>query len=181
MKELNEYKAEVFCRSEERIQKRIRTRNRVIAMCIPLCFAIVLCSVFVMQTPLYKNKENAKHGNVVGDSTSSTDNFGDFLHIEVVRQNGDTSSEYNGKITNTDRIETAYNTIKEFFKKSAIGSGNDEFKDFTTFVITFTAKDGSKSIYTLKGNVFLNNNTEEKINLTQEQLDEIKAILGLTE
>lgn len=41
MRSLEDCKAEVFCRSEERIKERKRKRNRVLACCIPLCLLFV--------------------------------------------------------------------------------------------------------------------------------------------
>ena len=48
MKGLNEYKAEIFRRSESRIKERRRNRNRVLALCIPLCLILVLIPAAVL-------------------------------------------------------------------------------------------------------------------------------------
>lgn len=45
MREINECTAEVFRRSEKRIKERRRNRNRVIALCIPLCLVFTLLAV----------------------------------------------------------------------------------------------------------------------------------------
>ncbi|MDE5995971.1 MAG: hypothetical protein K2G56_03545 [Eubacterium sp.] len=45
MRELNECTAEVFRRSEKRIKKHRRIRNRVLAVCIPLCLVFTLLAV----------------------------------------------------------------------------------------------------------------------------------------
>lgn len=47
MRKLEDCKAEVFRRSEERIKERKRVRNRVLACCIPLCLLLVAGGLYV--------------------------------------------------------------------------------------------------------------------------------------
>ena len=47
MRNLEDCKAEVFRRSEERIKERKRTRNRVLACCIPLCLLLVAGGLYL--------------------------------------------------------------------------------------------------------------------------------------
>ncbi len=47
MRHLEDCKAEVFRRSEERIKERKRTRNRMMACCIPLCLLLVAGGVYI--------------------------------------------------------------------------------------------------------------------------------------
>jgi len=42
MRELNECKAEVFRRSDNRIKERRRKFNRVLALCVPLCLILTI-------------------------------------------------------------------------------------------------------------------------------------------
>ena len=42
MRSFEERKAEVFRRSENRIKERKRNRNRILAMCIPICLVITV-------------------------------------------------------------------------------------------------------------------------------------------
>ena len=65
MKELNEYKAEIFRRSELKIKKRKEVRTRAIALCVPLC-AVVITGVFLLRPMLNS-----------GDTTLSTDSITD--------------------------------------------------------------------------------------------------------
>lgn len=48
MRELNECRAEVFRRSDNRIKERKRNRNRILTMGIPLCLVVALLSVTVL-------------------------------------------------------------------------------------------------------------------------------------
>ena len=79
MKGLNEYKAEIFRRSESRIKERRRNRNRVLALCIPLCLILVLIPAavlpaftpdsspdgFTSMTP--KNRDQTEHTSRAAD------------------------------------------------------------------------------------------------------------------
>ena len=47
MRNIEECKAEVFRRSEERIKERKRTWNRVLACCIPLCLLLVAGGLYI--------------------------------------------------------------------------------------------------------------------------------------
>lgn len=47
MRNLEDCKAEVFRRSEERIKGRKRNRNRVLACCIPLCLLLVVGGFYI--------------------------------------------------------------------------------------------------------------------------------------
>ncbi|MBE6608913.1 MAG: hypothetical protein E7633_10220 [Ruminococcaceae bacterium] len=49
MREITECTAEVFRRSENRIKERKRNRNRILAMCIPLCLILTVFSATLLQ------------------------------------------------------------------------------------------------------------------------------------
>ena len=58
MRELNECKAEVFRRSENRIKERKKNRNRILALCIPLCLILTVMSITILPAmlPIGNNK-----------------------------------------------------------------------------------------------------------------------------
>ena len=49
MRNFEERKAEVFRRSENRIKERKRNRNRILAMCIPLCLVVTVWSIMILK------------------------------------------------------------------------------------------------------------------------------------
>jgi len=59
MRELNECKAEVFRRSDNRIKERRRKFNRVLALCVPLCLIITIFSVTMLPGMLPVGKDAA--------------------------------------------------------------------------------------------------------------------------
>lgn len=64
MRNFEERKAEVFRRSENRIKKRKRNRNRILAMCIPICLVITVWSIMILPAmmPANKSKNSAGEG-----------------------------------------------------------------------------------------------------------------------
>ena len=75
MRELNECTAEVFRRSEKRIKERRRTRNRVLALCIPLCLIVTMWSVMFLPAmmPAGSNMSPNNQGQSVNGSSGTGD------------------------------------------------------------------------------------------------------------
>ena len=73
MKGLNEYKAEIFRRSESRIRERRRNRNRVLALCIPLCLILVLIPAAVLPAFTADSSPDVSDGAPLIDSVSMDD------------------------------------------------------------------------------------------------------------
>ena len=73
MKGLNEYKAEIFRRSESRIKERRRNRNRVLALCIPLCLILVLIPAAVLPAFTADSSPDVSDGAPLIDSVSMDD------------------------------------------------------------------------------------------------------------
>ena len=63
MREINECMAEVFRRSENRIKERKRKRNRILAMCIPLCLIITIFSVTMLSGILPRGMDKTPEAN----------------------------------------------------------------------------------------------------------------------
>ena len=59
MRSLDECKAEIFRRSEEKIKQRKKMRNRVLAACVPVCLCVVIGAAGV-----FSGAFGAKSGNM---------------------------------------------------------------------------------------------------------------------
>lgn len=66
MRELDECKAEILRRSENRIKERRRKRIRVLALCIPLCMALTVLTVVLLPA-----NSPAWYGNTLGGVIST--------------------------------------------------------------------------------------------------------------
>lgn len=73
MRELNECKAEVFRRSDNRIKERRRNRNRILAMCIPLCLVLTIFSVMMLPGMLPAGRDKAPEADGLSGNATSGD------------------------------------------------------------------------------------------------------------
>ena len=71
MRELNECKAEVFRRSDNRIKERRRKFNRVLALCVPLCLILTIFSITILPAMMPAGKDMAPGADgLLGNATS---------------------------------------------------------------------------------------------------------------
>ena len=79
MRELNECKAEVFRRSDNRIKERRRKFNRVLALCVPLCLILTIFSVTILPAmmPAGSDKAAGEEGYMDGTKHEGNDDNGD--------------------------------------------------------------------------------------------------------
>lgn len=79
MRELNECKAEVFRRSDNRIKERRRKINRVLALCVPLCLILTIFSVTILPAmmPTGSDKATGEEGYMDGTKHEGNDDNGD--------------------------------------------------------------------------------------------------------
>ena len=73
MRELNECKAEVFRRSDNRIKERRRNRNRILAMCIPLCLVLTIFSVMMLPGMLPAGMDKAPEADGLSGNATTGD------------------------------------------------------------------------------------------------------------
>lgn len=197
MREINECTAEVFRRSEKRIKERKRNRNRILALCIPLCLIVTVWSVTILPAMLPAGKDSAAEGMM--NDTAAEDSAGSIVcsYTEVEVQGEGDSPEYYEKITDKVEITKIFSAVHAHFpeKDDAVQDGmepdgeaaedNDDKIDSTNrtsgYVITFSDADGNQTVYNLHGNDLLNVNTDETVTLTNHQVAELKEALGLTD
>ena len=73
MRELNECKAEVFRRSENRIEERRRKFNRVLALCVPLCLILTIFSITILPAMMPAGKDMAPGADGLSGNATSGD------------------------------------------------------------------------------------------------------------
>ena len=135
MRNLEDCKAEVFRRSEERIKERKRARKRVLACCIPLCLLLVAGGLYVR--PLLEPvDESAKSGgtNVIPDRElgglpeSDTVVGVMIASVEITDKTGPT--EVSRKVTDEKSLEELRSFMAMYFdmpgtKESYFADGAD--------------------------------------------------------
>ena len=72
MKNLNEYKEEIFRRSEEKIlertEKNKRTKKLLLTLCVPLCLTVVISSVIILPSLIQGDKVSYEKDMVIDDA-----------------------------------------------------------------------------------------------------------------
>lgn len=195
MRELNECKAEVFRRSENRIKERRKNRNRVLACCISLCLIITLCSVTIFPAMIPAGTENAS-----GDA-NELQIQGSIVctYTEAEIQDAGQFPEHYEKVTDKVAVTNIFCAVHVLFpdaddanryreEASDIENSNredlqvaDTAGEQSGYLITFSDEDGNQTVYNLNGDVLLNMNTGETVYLTDAQVAELKAALGISE
>lgn len=117
MRNLEDCKAEVFRRSEERIKERKRKRTRVLACCIPLCLLLVASGIYMR--PLFEPMDEigginagptAMPDRELGGLATGTVNY---TSVQITDKTG--STEVSEKITDAKKVETLSNFMALYF------------------------------------------------------------------
>ena len=116
MREINEITAEVFRRSENRIKERRRNRNRILAMCIPLCLIITIFSVTMLPGMLPVGMDGAPE-----DGFSDNEAAGDRVDPGEVDGKGDVDGAVNTDVPENLSFSLTWNTYGISSYDSATG------------------------------------------------------------
>ena len=118
MRNFEERKAEIFRRSEERINERRKNRRRIVACCVPLCLCIAVL------TAIYIPKKKEKSG--------STNNYG---YSQPAEEFPYTSLELvgnNTELSNTADIKDIYEIINSAFETDSALSDQSDGRALST-------------------------------------------------
>ena len=204
MKELNEYKKEIFIRSAERIKERKRMFIRNSLVCVVLCFVMGI-SVLLIPPMLTVNEDaSTVEDNIDGcsdaDGAEADDIIPVYIRIEVLSlteadaeplsiANQDDIAEFERLIVQAFKDNYLYYDITE---KAENTEDCDEFElqDTTIenvtekeegYTVTLTAADGYEKVIIIEGDILIDPELNMDITLTETRLEELKAILGLSD
>lgn len=199
MRNFEERKAEVFRRSENRIKERKRNRNRILALCIPLCLIVTVWSVMILPAMLPASKNNDGAENYMDIAGGVDGSEARYVCVEVMSTG--TATQSTVRKEDADEVAQIYYIVQSSFVNS--GGGNkesanekpeddaltEENKDYSQsgttnlssgFRIIFTAENGMQSIYSLSGDKLFNETTKQETILTEDQRSNLLKVLGLT-
>lgn len=192
MKEMSVYKAEVFRRSKERIAARRRTRNRVLAFCIPLCLIIGIWSAMILPAMLPAGSEDfspeEESADGVEGSLGSAIPYTD-VKIELLDFSDDAFQQYSDA-SDVNKLYALINSV--FFthvmddesneqKQESAGGANFENEEATDSNkkmqcrIVFFSPDGNEKSYLLDSNTLTDELTGKKEILTENELNALKV------
>lgn len=189
MREIDECTAEVFRRSEKRIKKRRKNRNRILALCMPFCLIVTVWSARIL--PAMVSSKDKKDGV---DIMYSVEGSG-AAYVQVEVKGTGNAMQSNILKKDTDEVEHIYSTMQSVFVNAgkegdnAADDGNEEeIKDLTEtentvgsgYKAIFTAENGVKTVFFVTKDKLINESANQKVTLTEAQYAEIIAALGLT-
>lgn len=193
MRDLEACKAEIFRRSEIRIKKRKTIRNRVIAVCLPVCFCVGAFAVWGMGQQK-GSMENAMDVNCAAPESyiASSDYLlfdkSESMTMENTSQavcqvtiNGENGQDMADRILPKHQYEYVERLFGQDYEDSVQISG-DEFKSQSTggkIRIVFTMTDGSEKVYILTGNILCQESTGKTVVLEEKSLRDLKLMLGI--
>ena len=183
MRDLSEYKAEIFRRSEEKIKERKKLRNRALTFCVPLC--LVFAALAFAKLPDISASDISDE-SVSGDVSYSLPVIDDLME-ELPNTFGYNVEE---EPEMWDLIQSAFEADKQEVHRTDdqqyVATSGTVVQDSvllfsdTEYEIIFVNKDKEVFIYTLKGNVLTDTISKEKVTLSSEQVFELQEKLGIT-
>ena len=183
MRDLSEYRAEIFRRSEEKIKERKMLRNRTLAFCVPLC--LVFAALAFAKLPDISASDISTEGVsgetslsqiIIQDSNELLSNSFCYTIEEspeiwnLVTSAFEADNQENNRTDDQQYTETT---------KTVVQDSLSLFSD-SKYEICFANKDGEVFYYTLEGNVLTDVTTKEKVTLSSEQVFELQKKLGIT-
>lgn len=197
MKEISEYTAEVFRRSESRIKARRQRRNRILITCIPVALCLTICGTVLLpgiaprgagdpKKSVYAmdgmgNSEHSSISSSVSKITVSAEGVSntctdtekimillDRLQFPFLEPPGSNVASAEGDLDNGK-------DLKEHVDKSDVFSDSS----MTVYTITVYFHEGDITKYQLSGNVLKDMTSNETYALSPKQLDELLKLLEL--
>lgn len=197
MKEISEYTAEVFRRSEKRIRERRKKRRRILTVCITFCLIAAVCSVTVIPEMLTVsdsesagNADNSAGGDDILYGAPDGSFTQGFVSVDI-KGTGE-NAPYQSSITDIAdannvfeqicEILVPYETVNDITENSdGTVTGGIPKEQSTGYIITLKADDGTTRIFTLRDNCLYDAKMRVEITLSDKQTADLKSSLKLTE
>lgn len=176
MRNLYDCKAEIFRRSEQRIQKRRQNRRRILACCVPAVLCITVCAAMFL--PVKKDGSEHFDGLTGGISLESYV----CSYVEVTIQQGANAPQ---RITDKAAVTRIFEAVFQPDWAVHAETGTEPEKASGSlippaeYIITFMTEDGSKTVYTLDENILFSIKENSRILLSDAQVSQLKAALGI--
>lgn len=198
MRNFEERKAEIFRRSEDRINKRRRTQKHILTI-VPMCLLLVACAVTLLPQMQTKGRNNAtgELNNAMGETMPLPESAGDkrvISAVEIERISNDFTHQYYGQqryilSDNAEKLGQFYYSMESALEPNKGDEPHKEQENLTdgigevgdglilsgggelllSYKITFTVTDGTKVVYTLNGYTLTNESADKSITLTEAQ------------
>ena len=195
MRNFEERKAEIFRRSENRIIERKRKHRQLLAFCIPFCVVCIFSAAIIPSLPFATDDSAAESNIAIFDSADKSDedlSAGELHSYVTVAIDGINKQQYtvtaassvDGIFELFDEIFSYYD-ISDFSETASNTADSSTLKDapsedkINNSITVELNNNGSKRILTLDGNSLSDTANNIEIELSDEQLNELKTALGL--
>lgn len=190
MRNLQECQAEIFRRSEEKIRIRKR-KNRALMTCIPsvLCL-IAICAVLTPGLSPKKNTDSASDFALPESAAGCLPEYSQASlsdPIEKVTVFGpdfsQTYTDFSQVLSISDQLKTYTSSVKEELRGENVKENNfSEISDRaeTEYAIFLITAEDKAVKYLFSGNTLKNLATNQVYTLSQQQVTELKDLLGIS-
>lgn len=183
MRNLNECQAEVFRRSEKRIQQRRQRREHIAIACVPLVLCVTLASAF-----LWPEETVGGPGTSGSAAGILQENIGE-SYISSIAEIAVTGSGFSRAFTDTSEVLqiwdglSACQTQKPQGGTISAGPSHQENtgrgSESQEYTITLIMRYGEKIEYLLSGNTLKNLTEDQAHALTEKQANALYDLLGI--
>ena len=194
MRNFQDVTAEVFKRSEQRLVAA-RRRKKIIfsfgsmAVCVVLVLSVWLLNPNVDRSmdrvdesvKLENLERNASFEDMADDSDQQVRYY--YTALKIVPMT--VADEAHTAVTEPEKVNRIAETLQDFFARENDGfkgeSGISDSVKFPRYKLIFTTFDNAENGYLLEGNLLTENvnGVTRSVTLTDTQLEELKALLGL--
>ena len=190
MRDLEQYKAEVFRRSEKKILERRKKRKRVVALCIPLALCVTVCLAALLPAMGDRKKSADRE---CGSNAAPENSYVCTYQEVVIQKLGDNGGSrrvmlpeeatriFEAVYILDPSIDTGYEQMEtagtEDPGDTIYGNGEGQ----TGYAITFFGVDGTQVCYVLEEDTLYNVTRDIIIPLTPAQGEALRAALGIEE
>jgi len=198
MRNLEDCKAEVFRRSEERIKERKRKRNRVLVCCIPLCLLLVAGGLYIrpLMEPVdecMKWDDTSKIADRELGGLDGTSFGGVTKYASVMITEGMGSAAVSEIVTDAENVEELHGFMAMYFNmsgttvKEEMADGQDwdtirdELKDkygleepAADYTLVFRKATGEEAVFRLHENHLYNEENGCVVKLSDAMSAELK-------
>ena len=194
MRNFQEVTAEVFRRSEQRIAAAKRRKKIFLSI-----GSMAACVVLVLSIRAFSPKgdrsmdgidesvklENLESNASFEDMTDDSDQQVRYYYTELKIVPMTVADEAHTAVTEPEKVNRIAETLQDFFARENDGfkgeSGISDSVKFPRYKLIFTTFDNAENGYLLEGNLLTENvnGVTRSVTLTDTQLEELKALLGL--
>ena len=170
MRNFEERKAEIFRRSEERINEKRKKRNRIISICIPVLICLGAYSIFILPAmmPAGESAADDSHQEIADEVVIYP------VSIEFFNNDGNLICSY----TESEKIMQLCNAIDSIINENSIQNESaDIVIPKNSYSVVFKYNTNSTTTYTIIGNTLFNTATENCYTITAEQKETLDLFI----